>query len=128
MSQKKAEGEKAVKIKRELEILERELNHLIEIQWTHAKHMLKFGIASWIFGLSMLFSAVIISDVSLLGRMPPISISLLIFAATVPIFITAARIRKFGIKIKRLERVRCTLLTGHQKAVLKRIVKIKIME
>jgi hypothetical protein len=127
MSQKKQKValEKAEKVKRELEILERELNHLIGIQWTYTKHMLKFGAASWIFGLSMFFLTVIISDASLLGRMPPISMSLLIFAAAVPILITVVRIRKFDIKIKRLERVRRTLLVGYQRAVLERIVKIK---
>jgi len=124
MSQKKQKValEKAEKVKRELEILERELNHLIEIQWTYAKQMLKFGVASWIFGLSMFFLAVITLDASLLGRMPPISISLLIFAAAVPILITAVRIRRFGIIIKRQECIRRTLLAGYRRAILKRIV------
>ena len=41
--------------KRELETLQHELNRLIEIQWTYAKRMLKFGVAAWVFGLSLFF-------------------------------------------------------------------------
>ncbi|KUO40238.1 MAG: hypothetical protein AVW06_02635 [Hadesarchaea archaeon DG-33-1] len=110
--------------KRELETPEHELNRLIEIQWAHAKRMFKLGTSSWIFGLSMFFLAVIISDVSLLGITPPILISLLIFVAAVPILISAVRIRKFGVKTKRLERVRRTLLAGYQRAVLQRIDRV----
>ena len=87
--------------------------------------MLKFGVAAWVFGLSLFFSVIIISDPTLLSKTPAITISLIVLAAVAPIFITVVRIRKFGIKIKRLERVRRTLLAEHQKAVLKRIVKIK---
>jgi hypothetical protein len=117
--------EKAVRIKRELDILERELNHLIEIQWTYAKRMLKFGVASWIFGLSVFFSAIVILGASLLGGIPPISIFLLAFAAAVPILITAVRIRKFDIIIKRQECMRRGLLAGYQRAILKRIVGLR---
>jgi hypothetical protein len=113
---------KAVRMKRELEILERELNHLIKIQWTYAKRMLKFGVASWIFGVSVFFLAIVILCASLLERIPPISISLLTFAAAVPILITAVRIRRFDIIIKRQECMRGTLLAGYQRAILKRIV------
>ncbi|KUO41494.1 MAG: hypothetical protein AVW06_01310 [Hadesarchaea archaeon DG-33-1] len=113
-------SKKVAKLKRELEVLERELNHLIEIQWVYAKRMLKFGVAAWVFGLSLFFSAIIISDVTLLSKTPAISISLIILAAAAPIFITAALIRKFAGKIRRLERVRRMMLTKYEKAILKR--------
>jgi hypothetical protein len=114
--------EKASMVKRELEVLERELGHLHEVQWTYAKQLLKFGIASWIFGLSTFFLAIIVLDASLLGRMQPISISLLVFAAAAPILITAMRISRFRIKINRMEYTRGTLLAVYQRAILKRIV------
>ncbi len=113
-------SKKVAKLKRELEVLERELNHLIEIQWAYAKRMLKFGVAAWVFGLSLFFSAIIISDVTLLSKTPAISISLIILAAAAPIFITAALIRKFAGKIRRLERVRRMMLMKYEKAILKR--------
>jgi len=121
---KEPASKKAAKLKRELEVLERELNRLIEIQWAYAKHTLKFGAASWVFGLSIFFSAIIISNPGLLSETPPISISLLIFAAAVPIFITVMLIRKFTGKIKRLERVRRKLLVEYEKALLKRVGEI----
>jgi hypothetical protein len=121
----KVAPKKASIIKRELEVLERELRHLHEIQWTYAKQLLKFGVASWIFGLSTFFLAIIILDASLLGRMQPISILLLVFAAAAPLWITAMRIRKFQIKINRMEYTRGTLLAGHQRAILKRIVELR---
>jgi len=121
---KEPASKKAAKLKRELEVLERELNHLIEIQWAYAKRTLKFGAASWVFGLSMFFSAIVISNPTLLSETPPVSISLLIFAASVPIFITVVLIRKFTGKIKRLERVRRKLLVEYEKALLKRVGEI----
>lgn len=113
-------SKKAAKLKRELEVLERELNHLIEIQWTYSKQMLKFGVATWVFGLSLFFSAIIISDSTLLSKTPAISISLIILAAAAPIFITVGLVRKFAGKLRRLERVRRTMLMEYEKAILKR--------
>lgn len=117
---KEPTSKKAAKLKRELEIIERELKRLIGIQWGYAKRMLKFGVASWVFGLSIFFSAIIISNPTLLSETPPISISLLILAASVPIFITVALIRKFASKVRRLERMRRMILIEYEKALLKR--------
>jgi hypothetical protein len=118
----KVDSEKAARIKRELEILERELSHLHEIQWEYAKRMLKFGVASWVFGLSTFFLAAILLNPVTLGRIPSLSMSLLIFAAVVPILITAVRTREFRIQINRMEGMRSTILAGYQRAILKRIV------
>lgn len=117
---KETASKKAAKLKRELEVLERELSHLIEIQWAYAKQMLKFGVAAWVFGLSLFFSAIIISDATLLSKTPAISISLIILAAAAPIFINVMLVRKFTSKIKRLERVRRMMLIEYEKAILKR--------
>jgi hypothetical protein len=123
--EQKVAPEKAARIKRELEILERELSHLHEIQWEYAKRMLKFGVASWVFGLSTFFLAAILLDPALLGRIPSLSMLLLIFAAVVPILITAVRIREFSIKINRMECMRSTILAGYRRAILKRIVGLR---
>jgi ABC-type multidrug transport system fused ATPase/permease subunit len=121
---KETTSKKAAKMKRELEVLESEISHLIEIQWTYAKRMLKFGAASWVFGLSIFFLGVIISNPALLSKTPPISISLLAFAAAVPVLITVMMIYKFTSKIRRLERSRRKLLMEYEKALLKRVGEI----
>jgi len=117
-------SKKAAKLKRELEVLERELSHIIEVQWTYAKRMLKFGAASWIFGLAMFFSAIIILDATLLSKTPPISILLLIFAAAAPVLITVMMIRKFTSRVRRLEHMRRRQLMEYEKALLKRVGEI----
>jgi ABC-type multidrug transport system fused ATPase/permease subunit len=121
---KETASKKAAKMKRELEALEGELGHLIEVQWTYTKRMLKFGAAAWALGLSIFFLGVIISDPALLSKTPPISISLLAFAAAVPVLITVAMIYKFTSKIRRLERSRRKLLMEYEKALLKRVGEI----
>jgi hypothetical protein len=86
--------------------------------------MLKFGAAAWALGLSIFFLGVIISDPALLSKTPPISISLLAFAAAVPVLITVAMIHKFTSKIRRLECSRRKLLMEYEKALLKRVGEI----
>jgi hypothetical protein len=115
----------AAVIKRELEIAERELKRINEFQWVYAKRMLKFGFASWIFGVSMFFSFLIVYDSRLLGgTSAPVAWSLLIFAAAVPVMIVAAFIRKFVAEIKRLERIRKALLAEYEKVILTRVGEI----
>lgn len=121
---KETASKKAAKMKRELEVLEGELSHLIEVQWTYTKRMLKFGAASWVFGLSMFFLGVIISNVAPLSKTPSISISLLVFAAAMPVLITVVMIHKFTSKIRRLEHSRRKLLMEYEKALLKRVGEI----
>jgi hypothetical protein len=121
---KETSSKRAAKLKRELEFLESELGRLIEIQWGYAKRMLRFGAASWVFGLALFFSAIIVSNASLLEKMPPASISLLILAAAAPVFVTVVMIRKFASKIRRLEHTRRKLLMEYERALLKRVGEI----
>ena len=117
-------SKKAAKLKRELEVLENELSHLIETQWTYAKRMLKFGAASWVFGLSLFFLGIIISNVAMPNKMPPLAISLLVFAAALPVIITLVMIHKFTKKIRRLEHTRRKLLMEYERVLLKRVGEI----
>jgi len=122
-TQKKAKS--AATIKRELEIVERELRRITEFQWTYAKRMLKFGFASWIFGVSTFFSVIIIYGSSLpSGMSASIAGPLLIFAAAVPVMIIAVFIRKFVAEIKHFERVRKALLVEYERVILKRVGEI----
>lgn len=119
---------KAVMIKRKLDLLEHELSRLQKIQWIYAKQMLMFGAASWIFGLSTFFLVAILLDPSILGRMAPISISLLLLAAAVPIVMTVRGIRKFRIKINRMEYMQGTLLARYRREILERIWSGKLQD
>jgi hypothetical protein len=65
---------------------------------------------------------VVIFDASQIGKMPPVSMSLLISAAAAPILITAAHVRKFDIKINRLKSTHHKLQKRYQIIVLKRTV------
>lgn len=116
-------GKSAATIKRELAIIERELRRISDLQWVFAKRMLKFGFASWIFGIACFFSILIAYDSRLLGGSPT-AYPLLIIAAVAPITITAILIRKFNAKIKHIEHVRKTLLVEYERAILKRVDKI----
>jgi cell division protein FtsL len=112
-------------IKRELEIAERELKRITEFQWMYAKRMLKFGFASWIFGVSAFFSVLTIYDSRLLsGTSASIAWPLLVLAAAVPVIIIAVFIRKFVAEIKRLERVRKALLSEYERVILRRVGEI----
>lgn len=119
---------KVAMMKRKLDMLEHELSCLQKIQWIYAKQMLMFGAASWIFGLSTFFLAAILLDPSILGRMAPISISLLLLAAAVPIMMTVRGIRKFRIKIDRMEYKRGILLARHRREIMERIWSGKLQD
>ena len=119
MPKKRSKVKSAVAIKRELETTERELHHITEFQWIYAKRMLKFGFASWIFGLVLFFLILVIRGLEFLGRLS-LAYPLLIIAIAVPVLITAFSVHKFNAKIKRLDRVRKLLLTEYEGAILKR--------
>lgn len=123
MPKKSPRVKNAATVKRELAVAERELHHITELQWTFAKRMLKFGFASWIFGMSSFFSILIVYDSKLLGE-TLLATPLFIIAAAAPIAITAVLARKFRAKIKRLEHMRKSLLTEYERAILKRVGEI----
>jgi hypothetical protein len=112
---------KSAEIKRQLRIAERELRRLNQTQWVYSKSMLKFGFAAWIFGLSIFFSAVMVMDVALLVAAQPVWAPLLVVALAAPVVVTAVLVRKFAVKIKRLERIRRGLLEEYERAVLRRV-------
>lgn len=120
--EKDSKHKSASKIKRELTIIERELNRLIGLQWKYAKGMLKFGLFSWILGIAMfLWTLLIYQGPELIPQTPPISVSLLIFAAAIPIFITVVTIRKFSKKVRHLERIRHGMLSEYERSLLREV-------
>ncbi len=124
MPAKRRVTRKSADIKRQLRIAERELRHLNEAQWSYSKGMLKFGFVAWVFGLSAFFSAILLMNTELFGAAQPIWTSLLVVALAAPVMITAMLVRKFVVKIKRLERIRRGLLGEYERAVLRHVEEI----
>ena len=116
---KRKASRKSVDIKQHLRITEEKLHRLEENKSLFTKNMLKFGFAAWVFGLSAFFFAIVMVNVELFGKAPPNWISLLVGAPAAPVMITAALVRKFDIKIKRLKHIRGGLMKKYQKAVLR---------
>lgn len=113
MPEKRGAPRNPADIKRQLQIIERELNSLNKAQWSYAKNMLKFGLACWILGISAFFLAIMMTDAELFGVAQPVWASLLIIALAAPVTVTAVFVRRVAIKIKRLERIRRGLLAEY---------------
>lgn len=109
-------------IKRKVQVVEEELGNLWNLQWSYAKHLLKFGFASWILGISAFVASLLIyKGPSLITETPAISISLLIGAGAAPALITAFLVDRHQKKINRLERIRKGLLSQYETTLLKKI-------
>ncbi len=109
---------KAPEVKRRIQAADRELRHLGERQWSYSKRMLKFGMASWAFGICSFFSTITVMDMGLLAPTTPMWAPLLITALAAPIALTAVLARKFSVRIKQLESLRGKLLAEYEKAKL----------
>jgi len=105
-------------VKRKISATDREMRHLDEKQWFYSKRMLKFGMASWIFGISSFFSAMTLLDLSLVGPTVPMWAPMLISALAAPVALTAMLARKFAVRIKQLKKFRQKLLADYEKAKL----------
>jgi hypothetical protein len=88
--------------------------------------MLKFGVASWVFGMFSFFSTMIIWDLSLIGTTIPMWAPLLVSALAAPVALTALLVRKFAVRIKQLEILHRKLLTDYEKAKLASVGKMII--
>lgn len=108
-------------VKRRLMIAERGIQSLEKNKSGYVKNMLKFGFASWFFGISTFVFALMVVNVELFGGAPPVWASLLVGAPAAPVTIAAMFVHKFDTKIRRLERIRRGLMTKYRKAVLRDI-------
>jgi len=113
MPEKRGPPRNPVDIKRQLRIIERELNSLNKAQWSYAKNMLKFGLACWILGISAFFLAIMMTNAELFGVAQPVWASLLVVALAAPVTVTAVFVRRISTKIKCLERIRRGLLAEY---------------
>ena len=117
---------KTLDVKRKIHATDKELHHLTEVQWSYSKRMLKFGMASWVFGLSSFFSTITIVNLNLVAATFSAWAPLLIITLAAPIALTAVLLRKFTVRIKHLEIVRRKLLSEYEKTILTRVGEIII--
>ncbi|MFQ6130396.1 MAG: hypothetical protein ACE5OT_06340, partial [Candidatus Hadarchaeaceae archaeon] len=115
---------------RKLRTIQRKLHHIEKKKWLFTKNMLKFGFASWVFGLSVFFLAIVVVGVELFGETPPIwtysltGIPLLVGAPAAPVTMTAVSVRKYDTKIKRLRHIRRGLAIKYQRGVLRYVEQV----
>ena len=111
-------------VEQHLRITERKLHHLMEERRSFTRNMLKFGFATWVFGLSVFFFAIVVMSAKLFVGSPPIwTYSLmgapwLVGAPAASVTMTAAFVRKFDIKVERLIHIRSGLVAKYQRALL----------
>ncbi len=121
-------------VKKQLRKTDRKLRRMEENRWSYTKNMLKFGFASWIFGLSVFLFVIVAMNtdffVELFGGVELtwssmlVGTPLLLGAPAAPVTTTAVSVRKFDVKIKRLRRVRKQLVARYQKAVLRYVEEV----
>ena len=105
-------------VEQQLRITERKLHRLKENRWSFTKNMLRFGFATWVFGLSVFILAIVVMNAKLFGGAPLAWTSTLVGAHAAPVTVTAVFVRKFDIKIKHLRRIRRGLVEKYQRALL----------
>lgn len=121
-------------VKKQLRKTDRELRRMEENRWSYTKNMLKFGFASWIFGLSVFLFAIVAMNTDFFAELfGPVQLTwssmlvgtpLLVGAPAAPVTTTAVSVRKFDVKIKRLRRIRKKLVGKYQKAVLQYVEEV----
>lgn len=110
-------------VEQHLRITERKLYRLKEDSWSYTKNMLRFGFASWVFGLSIFFLTIVAMSTELFGGAPLtwssllVGTPLLVGAPAAPMMMTAASVRKFDTKIKRLRHIRSGLAVKYHRAL-----------
>ena len=117
-------------VKKQLRKTDRELRRMEDSRWSYSKSMLKFGFATWLFGLSVFLLAIVVLSVEIIAGAPSIGTysslgaPLLIGAPAAPVTITAMFARRFDTKIRRLKRARKHLVAKYQKAVLRYVEEV----
>jgi len=111
-------------VEQQLRITERKLRRMEKNRWSFTKNMLRFGFATWAFGLSVFFFAIVAMNTELCGGAPLawasmlVGTPLLVGAPAAPVTMTAVSGRKFDVKIKRLRRIRRGIVAKYQRALL----------
>jgi len=118
----KVSPKKAQEVKRQIQIIDRELYHLREIQRRYARRMLRAGTLIWVCGVIIFVVSVLISiGIESLTGTYGVWGPLLIIALSAPIVISAVFLRKLEKKEKHMEQMRKNLMEKFEQAMLKRV-------
>ena len=116
---------RALEVKHEIQIIDRELYHLRELYRRYSRRMLRAGLAIWVGGVVVFFlSATLLIGVQSLTTGLNVWSSLLIVALAAPILISALFIRRLEQKQRLLEQRRKNLMERFEEAMLKRVERI----
>lgn len=112
-------AEEIVVLRERLEETKEDMEDLLDSHSDYARQMLKFGLASWIFSLSLVISFLLLHyGPGVLLDLPPVLISLLIGGLAVAFIISAAFLAKKRSKIKELREQGEKLESEYQKNIL----------
>ncbi|KXA95788.1 hypothetical protein AKJ38_04305 [candidate division MSBL1 archaeon SCGC-AAA259I14] len=107
------------KIREKVKTVEGEIEDLLSSQWSYAKRMLKFSLASWIFGISLFIATLLAyKGPEFLLKIPPLSLSLLVGACAAPITIASMFLRNKNKKVEKLKDRKSKLLSQYEKALI----------
>lgn len=110
-------------IKRELAFVEGRLGAVVGEQWKYARRLVRFGFASWVFGISVFVAAILVSAPEVLPIMAA-STWLIIAAVAAPLAVAGAFVFRLSRKIGELERMRVDLLVKYRAVALKQAERI----
>nr|AGF93412.1 membrane protein containing ATP-binding region, ATPase-like protein [uncultured organism] len=107
-------------VKNRLQITKEKIEEMLKSQWAYAKKMLKFSLASWIFGVSVFaaFTVIYLGGFAFIIEALPLVISFLIGGLAVPIIISAILIGKKRKKIRKLDSIKSDLVSNYEKAII----------
>ncbi|MEM3402586.1 MAG: hypothetical protein QW179_02865 [Candidatus Hadarchaeales archaeon] len=115
----------AAEIKREIQVIDRELYHLRELHRRYSRRLVKMGMAMWVVGTILFFATALFFiglDVAL--RVVNIWSALLIVALAAPITLSAMFVSRLEKKMRKMERIRKGLMEEFEKAMIKRVGKL----
>ncbi len=113
------ESENPEDLKRKINVVEEELDNLEEEEWSHAKHLLKYGLAAWVFGLSVFFFILVsFRGLESLWNAPGMTYSLLIIAGAIPAIFTSFFIQRYRKERTELGEVKSELLDNYEGLLL----------
>lgn len=112
-------------IKREIQVLDRELYHLRELHRRYSRRLLKMGMVMWVAGTILFFVTVLLFiGLDIATHTTNIWSPLLIIALASPITLSALFISRLERKMQKMERIRKNLMEEFEKAMVKRVKKI----
>ncbi len=109
-------------IKKKMKEIDKKISKLEKSQWTYSKKLMKFGLASVIFGLSTFTASLILYGGPLsIFKIPPLSVSLLTITPIGPLVLIALLSMRFRDIIDELERKREQLSSNYKRKTLKKL-------